>query len=120
MIAMIQIILTTSFALLFGGRRAVIFAAVFWSVPGFTDNLSGLRPDLHYFAALTSPILLSGFECAPGVHVVLPAIAAVAPDNAFIHVLLPFSRLLPGRGRLVSYCHYTVIECGLQCFCPGL
>lgn len=82
---MIQIIITTPFALLFGGYRAVILAAVFWGPAGLADNLSGRSPDLHYFAAFAAPVFLRGLVCASGVHVVLPAIAAVAPDNAFIH-----------------------------------
>ena len=96
MIAMIQIIITTSFALLFGGYRAIIFAAVFRGPTGLAYDFAGCGPDLYYFAAFAAPVFLRGLVCAPSVHAVLSAIATVAPDNAFIHVLLPFSRLSPG------------------------
>ena len=89
-------------AALFGEYRAVIFAAVLRSPTGFANNLARCCSDLHYFAALTSSKRLRGLVCALSVHVVLSAVAAVAPNDTLIHVFLPFSRLT-GRADLMVW-----------------
>jgi len=95
-------------AALFGGHRAVIFAAVLRGPSDLADGLAGPhRPDLHHFAAFASPILLRGLVCALGVHVVLSALAAVTPYNALVHVYLPFSRLT-GRVGIIAYSVLTL------------
>ena len=80
---------------LFCDRGAEIFSAAFRGPAGFADYPPGLRPDLHHLAALTSSVHLRGFVRALGAHIILPADTAVAPDNAFVHVHLPFYFIIP-------------------------
>jgi hypothetical protein len=88
---------------LFCGYRAVIFAAVLRSPTGLTYNLAGPhRPDLDYFAAFAASIRQRGFVCALGVYRILSTVAAVAPNDTFVH----YSSLL---FFLISFNTFTLV-----------